>query len=371
MQVETTESDREMQTDIITQVSNVVANIETVEEAKEGYEKLKALVSYFSRDYNQAYEIAVQMLEYACKGGEILAESPKYNGARPSDTGSQAATPSLSDIGMTKSQSSRWQKMASVDEDKRQEYYDKLLDKEEIPTMTGLLKIAKALTKKDKKEEQQAIIDTIEVPEGDWTKLGNHLLFCGDTSKTEFWQSIPQAAFAFADPPYNADADEWDNDFNWDHDWLIKKAPIVCVTPGISSIQSFFQNNTTMPYSWSMAIWIKNGMTRGNIGFGNWIYAAIFSNDSIYRNAQDFMAVTIKTSQTDVTSHKGRKPLDMIINLIELFTEPGDIIIDPFLGSGTTLLAAEHTGRQCIGGEINQEFCKEIIYRYENDIQQK
>ncbi len=367
MQVETTKLDKEMQTDIITQVSNVVANIETVEEAKEGYEKLKALVSYFSRDYNQAYELAVQMCECACKGGEILAESVSIGNPQ----WSQGDTIVLSDIGITKSQSSRWQKMASIDEEIREQYYDKCLDKEELPTNAGLLKIAKTAKRRQKKEEQQAVINTIEVPEGDWTKLGNHLLFCGDTSKTEFWQSIPQAAFAFADPPYNADADEWDNDFNWDHDWLIKKAPIVCVTPGISSIQSFFQNNTTMPYSWSMAIWIKNGMTRGNIGFGNWIYAAIFSNDSIYRNAQDFMAVTIKTSQTDVTSHKGRKPLDMIINLIELFTEPGDIIIDPFLGSGTTLLAAEHTGRQCIGGEINQEFCKEIIYRYENDIQQK
>lgn len=96
-----------------------------------------------ARDYNQAYEIAVQMLEYACKGGEILAESPKYNGARPSDTGSQPATPSLSDIGMTKSQSSRWQKMASVDEEIREQYYDKMLDKEELPTNAGLLKIAK------------------------------------------------------------------------------------------------------------------------------------------------------------------------------------------------------------------------------------
>lgn len=360
-----------METDIVTQASNVIANIETVEEAKEGYEKLKALVSYFSRDYNQAYEIAVQMLEYACKGGEILAELPTCEGVRTDLTSSQAEhrlkKDEIAKIGMTNSVAIRWQKMASIDEETREQYYDKMLEKEELPTNAGLLKIAKAAKRREQKEEQQAVITEIEVPEGDWTKLGNHLLFCGDTSKVEFWQSIPQAAFAFADPPYNADADEWDNDFNWDHDWLIKKAPIVCVTPGISSIQSFFQNDTIMPYSWSMAIWIKNGMTRGNLGFGNWIYAAIFANDSIHRNAQDFMAVTIKTSTTDITSHKGRKPLDMMINLIELFTDPGDIIIDPFLGSGTTLLAAEKTGRQCIGGEINQEFCKEIIYRYEQN----
>lgn len=361
-----------MQTDIIAQASNVIANIETVEEAKEGYEKLKALKSYYSKDYDMAYELSINACETYVKMGELIEDMQgrgELDKGKGGDRKSQSSnsTVKLSDIGISKYDSTSSQKVSSVPEEKRQEYYGKMLDKRDLATPTGLLKIAKALAKKEKQEEQQSIITEIELPEGDWTKLGNHLLFCGDTSKVEFWQSIPQAAFAFADPPYNANVDEWDNDFNWDHDWLIKKAPIVCVTPGISSVQSFFQKDTNMPYSWSMAIWIKNGMTRGNLGFGNWIYAAIFANDSIYRNAQDFMAVTIKTSTTGVTSHKGRKPLDMMINLIELFTEPGDIIIDPFMGSGTTLIAAEQTGRQCIGGEINQEFCKEIIYRYEQN----
>jgi DNA modification methylase len=106
-------------------------------------------------------------------------------------------------------------------------------------------------------------------------------------------------------------------------------------------------------------------MTRGALGFGNWIYAAIFSDSSLHRNAQDFVRVSIKANESDNTVHKGRKPSEFIAWLIGLFTKRGDSVIDPFLGSGTTLLVAETMGRICYGGEINPEFCAEIIARWE------
>jgi ParB/RepB/Spo0J family partition protein len=204
---------------------------------------------------------------------------------------------------------------------------------------------------------------------GEWYKLGEHLLYCGDTGKSEFWANLPQVAFAFADPPYNADVAEWDSDFVWEHDWLIDKAPIVAVTPGIESIQDFYRNSTEMPYSWSISIHIKNGMTRGKLGFGNWIYVGIFSEKetSLHRNAQDFMEVTIKTSETEKSEHKGRKSSEMMHKLIELFTETGDVVIDPFLGSGTTLFEADKLGRACIGGEIRPGFCNDIINQWQEE----
>jgi site-specific DNA-methyltransferase (adenine-specific) len=45
------------------------------------------------------------------------------------------------------------------------------------------------------------------------------------------------------------------------------------------------------------------------------------------------------------------------MNLIELFTDPGDVVIDPVAGSGSTLLAAENLGRTGVGFEIKKEFC--------------
>ena len=205
----------------------------------------------------------------------------------------------------------------------------------------------------------------IEVQPGEWWRLGHHLLFCGDTSSREFIDRMPSVPFAFADPPYNAGVAGWDEGFEWRHDWLIKKAQVVAVTPGISSIFDFARI-TKMPYKWSVACWIDNGMTRGALGFGNWIYAAIFSDSSLHRNAQDFVRVSIKANESDNTVHKGRKPSEFIAWLIGLFTKQGDSVIDPFLGSGTTLLVAESMGRICYGGEINPEFCAEIIARWES-----
>jgi len=206
---------------------------------------------------------------------------------------------------------------------------------------------------------------TIEVQPGEWWRLGRHLLFCGDTSSREFIDRMPSVPFAFADPPYNAGVAEWDEGFEWRHDWLIEKAQVVAATPGISSIFDFARI-TKMPYKWSVACWIDNGMTRGALGFGNWIYAALFSDGSLHRNAQDFMRVSIKANESDNTVHKGRKPSEFIAWLIGLFTKQGDSVIDPFLGSGTTLLVAESMGRICYGGEINPEFCAEIIARWES-----
>jgi len=45
-------------------------------------------------------------------------------------------------------------------------------------------------------------------------------------------------------------------------------------------------------------------------------------------------------------------------NLIEVFTDPGDVVIDPVAGSGVTLLAAEQLGRKAYGFEIKREYIK-------------
>jgi hypothetical protein len=191
-------------------------------------------------------------------------------------------------------------------------------------------------------------------------------LYCGDTSSENFIKQLPDAKFAFADPPYNAGVADWDNSFAWQHDWLTEKAGIVAVTPGIISIFDFARI-TKMPYRWSMSCWIDNGMTRSPLGFGNWIYIALFSEDSnLHCNCQDIVRVSIKTNETGETKHKGRKPAEMMVNLLNMFTQEKDIVIDPFLGSGTTLLAAETTNRICYSGEISPEYCSEIIERWQH-----
>lgn len=203
------------------------------------------------------------------------------------------------------------------------------------------------------------------VQPGSWWQLGEHLLYCGDSADDAFRERA-KGTFAFADPPYNAGKADWDNDFAWRHDYLADAAGIVAVTPGISAVFDFAAV-TKMPYRWSMAAWISNGMTRGALGFGNWIYVALFSHaESLHKNTQDFIKVNISAAAPS-THHESRKPAELLVSLLDTFTSEGDTVIDPFLGSGTTLFAAEQARRRCIGAEISPEFCAEIITRYGAD----
>lgn len=213
-------------------------------------------------------------------------------------------------------------------------------------------------------EEEERKSKPVEVSLGQWWKLGSHLLYCGDTSQPQFYNQIANAAFAFADPPYNAGVDDWDKDFVWQHDWLESKSPVVAVTPGISAIKDFMRISE-MVYRWSVACWIDNGMTRGAMGFGNWIYVAMHGKDSIYANTQDILRISIDNTEREENNFKGRKPSALLEKLIGDYTKQGDTVIDPFLGYGTTLYTAERMGRRCIGGEIDEQRCKEIIERFE------
>jgi len=54
--------------------------------------------------------------------------------------------------------------------------------------------------------------------------------------------------------------------------------------------------------------------------------------------------------------HPTQKPVELLKTLIEIFTDPGDVVIDPCCGSGSTLVAALRSGRQGFGFEIKKEF---------------
>lgn len=54
--------------------------------------------------------------------------------------------------------------------------------------------------------------------------------------------------------------------------------------------------------------------------------------------------------------HPTEKPVGLMRDLIEMSTEKGDLVVDPFAGSGSSLVAAEHLGRQAIGFELEQRY---------------
>jgi site-specific DNA-methyltransferase (adenine-specific) len=55
--------------------------------------------------------------------------------------------------------------------------------------------------------------------------------------------------------------------------------------------------------------------------------------------------------------HPTQKPVKLFMSILEKYSEPGDLILDPFLGSGTTAIACQKTGRHYLGIEQNSEYC--------------
>jgi DNA modification methylase len=64
-------------------------------------------------------------------------------------------------------------------------------------------------------------------------------------------------------------------------------------------------------------------------------------------------------------SHPCPFPVELAARMIQIYSEGGDVIAEPFGGSGTTMIAAERLGRRCYGIEIDPRYCDVILRRWE------
>ena len=71
-------------------------------------------------------------------------------------------------------------------------------------------------------------------------------------------------------------------------------------------------------------------------------------------------------SSEERTNHPAQFPNDLIERLVKGFTNVGDLILDPFMGSGTTAEVANRNGRKCLGFEIREDYCEIIAKRMES-----
>jgi hypothetical protein len=65
----------------------------------------------------------------------------------------------------------------------------------------------------------------------------------------------------------------------------------------------------------------------------------------------------------DSRVHPAQKPITLMRQLVDLFSDPGETIVDPFLGSGTTLIAAREAGRRGVGIERDEAHCERAAER--------
>lgn len=70
----------------------------------------------------------------------------------------------------------------------------------------------------------------------------------------------------------------------------------------------------------------------------------------------------------EAREHTTQKPLSLMAELVGLFTDPGETILDPFMGSGTTLRAAKDLRRKAIGIEVSERYCEVAAKRMAQEV---
>jgi 16S rRNA G966 N2-methylase RsmD len=321
--------------------------------------------------------------------GQLLKESDLAKAAKGNqytgklEQSDDTTSPTLKSFGITKDQSSTFQKIAALPEEIFEAEIatakNESAKRVELTTSRVLLaaKEYEQQKKKDEKiQERESTIENIvstakynfaiDNLQHGWYKVNNQFLYFGSNTDKDFIDFLPKAKFVFADPPYNAGVDEWDYNFKWELDYLQDKADVVAVTPGGWNACNFYKE-TQMNYIWEMFCWISNGMTHGKCGYANVIKTSIFGNVKP-KISQDFWKISIRVSETEDTQHKGRKPYEFMFHLLDVFTKESDIVIDPFAGSGTTLIMCEQMNRISYNAEINEQYCRLIFERSGNAV---
>lgn len=262
------------------------------------------------------------------------------------------------------------------------------------------------------------------IKRGDMFALGNHLLLCGDCTMPDSANRLMEDSkgkILFTSPPY-CDQREYDNaevsieKITGFITAFRKYTDYQCVNLGIvrrcGEILNYWDAyiDKAKDAGYKLLAWnVWDKMKCGGVGmlsafipirhefifvFGTEMYELNrtiekkkenIRND--IRNTTRKKDGTMKRTQVTGTFHRYKK-MESVVNLlsengkirgahpatmpvrlpgayINAMTQPGDIVIDPFCGSGTTIIAAEQCGRACRAMEISPKYCRVIIDRWE------
>jgi DNA modification methylase len=250
-------------------------------------------------------------------------------------------------------------------------------------------------------EEKQGLTDEDEVPEapeepitklGDIWKLGKHKLICGDSTILNNYEKLfneNKADLLMTDPPYNVDYEskstgmKIQNDNKSDDDFLqfLTDAFNNCAIHlklgcsfyifhsdwyGLEFRQSIKNSDLELKQN---LIWAKNSMVMGRQDY-QWQHEPCLygwkrgASHSWYSDRKQTTIIKFD-KPTKSKLHPTMKPVGLIEYLIKNSSKQEDIILDPFLGSGTTLMACEKQGRICYGVELDPKYCDVIVKRWE------
>jgi len=271
----------------------------------------------------------------------------------------------------------------------------------------------------DDKEPEAGLIEDDEIPEvkeskvkrGDIWQLGEHRVMCGDSTSSDDVSKLmngEKADMVFTDPPYNLSfkgsmsnttkdgvmikhkgANQKHNEINNDkmskddfYNFILdmlreiktncKGAFYICF--GSQTLNQLLQPflDLGMEYK-SIIIWKKNQATLSGKDYKGRYEPIIYGrfNNEFYaeRYKQEDIWEYQRTLKNDL--HPTMKPIPLIENAIKNSSKANMKVLDLFLGSGSTLIAAEKLNRKCYGMELDEKYCDVIIERWEQFTGQK
>jgi DNA modification methylase len=276
------------------------------------------------------------------------------------------------------------------------------------------------LEKYIKQEGTEGLTDEDDVPDvaqnefgvkrGDIWQLGNHRLMCGDSTLSDDVVALmngEKADMVFTDPPYGVSVNNTQGEILGDQDLEVFKNCLPRLVDASKQNAHFYvwcASGDRLPESiWSFSQIIKfqnmlpvrvtHENKRGpKAAFKHNYESCLFGND----NTKKFnKSNKFKVSETTLNDerykgdgrlsvypalwdgtratehnmnivHPTQKKVEMIEFYLEISSNNNDLCLDLFLGSGSTLIACEKTGRKCYGMELDEHYCSVIIKRWQD-----
>ena len=145
---------------------------------------------------------------------------------------------------------------------------------------------------------------------------------------------------------------------------LKQKAQCVAVTPGIVNLSKWPDANWCLAWTWT------HTGTIGKYGFNQWGPILVWGTDPKLRRGKGRLPDVIVCAGDEPLpeGHPCPKPIRAWGKILNRLSEPGDIVLDPFMGSGTTLRVAKDSGRKAVGIEISEKYCEIAAKRMAQEV---